>query len=212
MLDTKIHQPLKMENEEIWEKDSKKILETYFECINLQNLELYGILKENYSELGEVRPLIDFIISRLEAVSTMVLDWRLWDAEIVLRSALETLVKFVYILAGTKDDHAQRCHEFWYVLPELYSLKLSMQAKRNLEHLSKSEIHRLAYTPLILPIEKEDELKNKGPKPESQKIEQHWSFSEIVLFLSRQYKGSDMEVIIALAHGYRMASHVHTWR
>lgn len=191
-----------------WNEDCETILDTYTECTYLQKIEVYRLLKEHYEELEQVRPLIDFIFTRIETVSPLVLNWRLWDAEIILRSALETLVKFSYILSGTKEEYRQRCEEFWSILPEIYSLKLSMQGKRNLEHLGDSEIHRLAYSPLVLSDEKENQIKEKWSKSERQKIEQSWSFSEIVLFLSRKFKGTDLEKIIVLTHTYRIASHV----
>ncbi len=197
-----------MERTDNWEKDFKIIIDIYTDCINRQRIEVYKILKNNINNLEEIRPLIDFIMSRLDAVYSLILDWMLWDAEIVLRSALETLVKLIYILEGNSEEYLERCNEFWRVLPKLYSLKLSMQGKRNLEYLGESEIHRLAYTPLILPPAEEKQIKDKWPKSDRQKIEQRWSFSEIVLFLSRKYKGTSYEGILTLTHTYRIASHV----
>lgn len=191
-----------------WNQDKKLITERYFEVININNVELFGIIKENFDEINQVFPLIKFIISRLETVTSLTTNDRLWDAEIVLRSALETFVKYMFITTANGEERAQRIDEYWNLLSEISSLKQSMQAKRNLEFFGESEIHRLAYSHLILPDNLEKELREKWPKPDRQRLEQKWSFSKIVLSISRDNKGTPLEMLTTLAHSYRMSSHV----
>lgn len=191
-----------------WSEDKRLITERYFEVINVNNIELFGIIKEKLDEVHHVFPLIKFIISRLETVATLTTRDYLWDAEIILRSALETYVKFMFISAAKGEERANRIDEYWNLLSEISSIKQSAQAKKNLEFFGESEIHRLAYMPLVLPDELENKLRKKWPKSDRQRLEQKWSFSEIVLSISRENKGTPLEMILALSHSYRISSHV----
>ncbi len=191
-----------------WDKDKIIITERYFETINISNIELFGIIRENLDELNQVFPIIKFILSRLDTVSVLATNDRLWDAEIILRSALETFLKFMYISISTGDERTKRIDEYFNLLSEISSIKQSAQAKTNLEFFGESEVHRLAYSPQILDNVLEQELRNKWPKPDRQRLEQSWSFSEIIRAISRANKGKPLEMLITLTHSYRMSSHV----
>lgn len=191
-----------------WEEDKDKITQRYFQAINENNIQLFGIIKENLSEIQPILPLIEFVISRLESVTTLVLDNRIWDAEIILRSALETFTKFLFITTADKEEQIARIDEYWNSLAEINSIKQSTQAKRNLEIFSDSEIHRLAYLPMVLPDDLEAELRKKWTKAERQKVEQKWSFTEMIFSISKNYRGKPLEMIVALTHSHRMSSHV----
>jgi len=84
-------------NELPWIEDKHFITEAHFEAINYNNFELFKIIRLNLEKLEPIVPLIDFIIERLDTVATLTLDNRIWDAEIILRSAIETFVKFAFI-------------------------------------------------------------------------------------------------------------------
>lgn len=191
-----------------WNHDKPIITQRYFETINLNNLELIGTIKENYDNVKQIFPLLEFVLTRLETVTTLVIDDRIWDAEIILRSALETFVKFIFITTADKNEQEIRIEEYWNSLAEINSLKLSEQGRKNLEYFGESEIHRLAYLPLILPEELEKELRKKWTKTERQKLEQKWSFTQMVLSISKDYKGQPLEMLVTLSHSYRMSSHV----
>ena len=191
-----------------WSEDKLEITQKYFEVINLNNLELIAILRDHIDEVNPIYPLIEFVISRLETVTTLVIDDRIWDAEIILRSALETFTKFLFITTAEKDEQKKRIEEYWISLAEINKLKLSEQGKKNLKHFGNSELHRLAYLPLVLSEEDENELRKKWTKSERQKVEQKWSFTEMILSISKAYEGKPLEMLITLTHSYRMSSHV----
>lgn len=191
-----------------WKIDRLLISKKYFELININNIELFRIIKENLEELRPVSPLIQFIISRIETVTTLIMNDRLWDAEIILRSGLETFVKFLFITTASKEEREKRLEEYWQSLSEINSIKLSEQAKKNLVHLGDNEIHRLAYRPLVLPEKLEKELREKWTKSKRQKVEQKWSFTEMVNSISQDYHGKPLEIIVTLTHSYRMSSHI----
>lgn len=191
-----------------WTEDKLRITQAYFEVINKNNIELFRIIKLNFQEIENVFPIIEFIIERLETATALTIDNRIWDAEIILRSAIETCFKYLFIITADKDEREKRVNEFWNLLAEVNMLKHSEQAKKNLIHLGNLETHHLAYSPLLLSEEKENELRTKWTKAKRQKLEQKWSFTEIINSLSKNYRGKPMEIFITATHGYRMSSHV----
>lgn len=156
-----------------WVEDKQKITEAYFEAINKNNLELFRIIKIHVKGLNGVLPILEFILERLETVANLTVDNRIWDAEIVLRSAIETFVKYVFITTADENERKIRLDEFWNLLAEVNSLKQSEQAKKNLKHLGGLEIHNLAYSSMLLPEEKETELRAKWTKAKRQKLDKN---------------------------------------
>lgn len=191
-----------------WNEDKEIITQKYFELINLSNLELFGVIKENLDESNRILPIIKFVLSRLETVTNLTLNDKLWDAEIILRSAFETTVKLVFITTSTGLERETKLEEYWTSLSQINSIKQSEQAKRNMLFFGESEIHRLAYSPLILSEEKESELRKKWSKAERQKVEQKWSFTEMINQISKKNAGTPLEMILGLGHTYRLGSHV----
>lgn len=191
-----------------WIEDKEIITQKYFEIINHNNIELIGVIKDNYEQISPVFPLIEFILARLETIATLIIDDRIWDAEIIMRSALETFIKFLFITTADKDEQLRRIEEYWQYLSEINKLKLSEQAKRNLKYFTDSEMHKLAYLPLVLSDEEENEIRAKWTKAERQKLEQKWSFTEMILSISKANENNPLEMVATLAHGYRMSSHV----
>ncbi|MGV3589246.1 MAG: DUF5677 domain-containing protein [Adhaeribacter sp.] len=189
-------------------EDKEKITEAYIAAINMNNIELFGIINNNCEKIRNVYPIIEFIIERLESVVHLTTVERIWDAEIVLRSALETFIKFLFIASTDKKEQEQRLKEFWEDLAEVNSIKQSEQAKKNLQHLGQNEIHMLAYSPVVLSEEDEKLLRDKWNKRNRQQLEQKWSFSSIIASLSQSNKGKPFDMLPTLAHSYRMSSHV----
>jgi hypothetical protein len=191
-----------------WLEDKKYITERYFEAINICNVELYGRIKNHLDEVRPIYPLIGFIIERLVTVTDLTTRDRIWDAEIVHRTALETFIKFLFITSAKKEEQQLRLNEYWNDLEEINRLKQSEQAKKNLAQFGHIEIMRLASAPNVVSHEEEIRLRTKWTKVNRQKLEQKWAFSEILNSLIEDYKGQPMEMFIGLAHSYRMASHV----
>lgn len=189
-------------------EDKKKITERYFEAINISNVELFGRIKNNYDKIKPIYPLIEFIIDRLSIVTDLTIKNNLWDAEIVYRSALETFIKLIFITSAEEQEQQIRIHEFWNELSEVNSLKQSEQGKKNLAHFGHIELMKLSYSPLVLNDEDEKKLRAKWNKTKRQKLEQKWSFSEMISSLMKNYKGAQAGMFVGLAHCYRMASHV----
>jgi hypothetical protein len=191
-----------------WSKDKDIITKAYFVAIDANNTRLFELIKDNYEKIREAYPLIEYVSERIAAVVTLTMEGQLWDADIIVRSALETLVKYAFIADAEESERSGLLHEFWYDLSEIYTVKLSEQAKKNLSRTTGSEIHKLAYTPLVISQDEEERLRSKWTKAVRTQMEQKWSFTGIVNYLSKKYQGNPMESIDFVTHTYRMASHI----
>ena len=189
-------------------EDRIKISESYVDAINKSNLELFDFMKKYKDQVRSVSPLVEFIIERLCSVVQLAIQGCNWDAEIIYRSALEALIKLTFICSATEAEREIRLKEYWQDLREVNSIKQSEQAKRNLELYGHDEIMKLMFTPMILDNEREKYLRTKWSKKQRQALEQKWSFTEMIMFLSKNYFGSSERRFIGLGHEYRYASHV----
>jgi Family of unknown function (DUF5677) len=193
------------------EEDKLVISNGFIEAINVSNIELFRIIKESFEELRRLYPLIEFIIERLSAVTDLALSGGNWDAEIIYRSALEGLLKFVFIASAKGEERDNRLREFWEDLSEINSIKMSEQAKRVLKvaEKDKTETFKMAFRPLVLSDEDEKTLREKWPVSKRKGVERKWSFSEIIISMSATAPADETpDYLAGLAHNYRYASHV----
>jgi len=184
------------------ESDKKIITEAFITGINISNARLFEIIKGHFDKVKPVFPLIEFTIERLSAVTDLAIRNCNWDAEIIYRSALEGFVKLTYIL-NSQQERDTRLKEYRESLAEINSIKISEQAKKSLSVHNYNETSALAFKPMILEDEMESMLREKWPRGERKKLEQKWSFTEMIISLAKCNN-----VFIGLAHNYRYASHV----
>ena len=192
----------------MWDKDKSILVSHYYESINTNNLLLFSIIRDHLDEFKQVYPLVEFILCRIETIFELVQHNRLWDAEIILRSVIESFVKLSYISFATEDEKNIRLNEFWNDLEEINLLKFSDQAKLNLKYAQDNEIQRIAFSPLIMPEDIENKLREIWPRKKRQVIESKWSFTNIIKEISGQFKGTPLEVCILATHNYRICSHL----
>ncbi|HVT83994.1 MAG TPA: DUF5677 domain-containing protein [Chitinophagaceae bacterium] len=191
-----------------WKIDKPVIVEAYYNCINANNRELFLRLNNNISKAKKIYPFVSFIEERLSAVWLLALNDKLWDAEIIDRSVLEVLMKFMFIVnAPDESEQEVRFREYWDDLFEISCIKHSEQSKKQLQHYT-DEVSQLAHSPIVLNEEHENLLKQKWKRKDRKNLEQKWSFSEILFSLAKNYKGQPFEMMIGLAHEYRMCSHI----
>lgn len=190
------------------QEDKIKITNAIIEKINLCNVELYSIIKEHLSDVKPIYPLIEFVISRLSAVTDLAIDERMWDAEIIYRSALEGIIKLVFITTADDEEQDVRIREYWADLSEINSIKISEQAKKNIKIRDEADRSTLLFKPLILDEHRETALRAKWPKSKRLQVERKWSFSEMIVTISGSQTKEKFDGIIGLLHSYRMASHV----
>ena len=81
-----------------WEEDKPKIVDLYYDCIEANNRELFSRLDKNYPKSIVIYPFVKFITDRLAAVWLLALSDMVWDADIINRSVLESLLKLIFIV------------------------------------------------------------------------------------------------------------------
>ncbi|MEZ4935074.1 MAG: hypothetical protein R2788_23445 [Saprospiraceae bacterium] len=191
-----------------WEKDKHTIVSTYYHCIDINNKELFDRLEKHYEKCNRLYPIIRFISERLSTVWFLTLHDKLWDADIIDRSVLEVIIKLTFILKSPdKNEFETRLNEYWNDLWEISSLKHSDQAKKQLTYF-KDRHSQLAYIPLLLSEEEEMKLREKWNRKDRNRLTQKWSFSEMLFSLMKDYDGQPFDMLIGLAHEYRMCSHI----
>lgn len=191
-----------------WDTDREIIEDVYVGATNNCIVQLKNII-DNNPQLSPIYPLVKFTMDRFLSVLTLTVNYMIWDAEIILRSAIESLVKLIFICSAESEEEQKiRLDEYWISLAEILELKESEQAKKNLRTLPESESHKIAFSPIISSEEREKELREKWTKKKRQQLEQKWSFTEILNSLSRNYRGKPEPIFDLLSYSYRISSHV----
>jgi hypothetical protein len=191
-----------------WEEDKNEIIPLYYDCIQKNNAELFSILISHSTKVVDIYPLAKFIIERLNTVWFLTLQDMVWDAEIIARTALESLMKFTFIATATDDsEYKIRLNEFWKDLGEINQLKQSEDSKKYLSHFMDN-LSQFAHLGLVLSQSDEAKLRIKWNRKDRKMLECKWSFSEILFSLTENPKEPDFEMKVSLAYEYRMGSHV----
>lgn len=96
-----------------WIEVKEIIVSTYFDCINRNNKELLFRLDKNKSKGKDIYRIVRFITDRLYTVWLLTFNDKVWDAEIIDRSVLESLIKQIFIIqASNEEEQKERLVEF----------------------------------------------------------------------------------------------------
>ncbi|UWM78906.1 DUF5677 domain-containing protein (plasmid) [Rhizobium sp. WSM4643] len=154
-----------------------------------------------------LRPLFAYLSSRAQAV-TFLLTWGYcWDAEIVLRSFYETAAKILFICLAEEEEKAVLLNEFWNVLGSIGNRRRARKAElvvrgADAEHVASDIFEALTQESIF-------DQNIAGNKAERKRIEQKWSFSEIVTSLEgRLIAGEPLNGFQGILHMYGMCSHL----
>lgn len=132
---------------------------------------------------------------------------QLWDAEVLVRSALEGSLKLAYLLQS-RDTFAVRHEEYADQLFEIARLKDHRKAESLLAAVPDSNAAQWRpIRDLILSDNEVAELSARNDKLARRELETRWGFTGLIGELSRS-GDPYFKSIGALAHGYSMASHV----
>lgn len=150
-----------------------------------------------------------YLDCHLTSESTLILikEARGWDAEILARSVMEGTIKYYYMLSGNISEISRKVAEYWDLIPLFSSLKHSQRAKKYLSEPLAPKTHAETFTDLILADSDMEEILEKWPKQKRKSLEKSWSFSEILHFFS-QSPDEEKRLLVHLAHGYGMSSHL----
>src|SRR5690349_19014974 len=117
-----------------WEEDKQDIVSLYFDCVQSCHNELRDRIQTHYNEVEPIIDNVRFIVERSTSVWFLTQKEMLWDADIIDRTVLESLIKFLFIVyAPDEAEVKNRLNEFWNDLWEINQLKHSDDAKRLIE-------------------------------------------------------------------------------
>lgn len=176
-------------------RDDLRQLITAFNSVDARYAAYAGAQLHYYSE-------------RCQSLNILLQEWKLWDSDIVMRSALECASRFLFVSIAPNDERAQRIVEYTVSLNEIEELQRSERARSAVEAAVDEDTHMLIGGVVLDPT-REEELRAKWPKVARNALRQRWSFSEIARTLTNFHDdGLDLRKYKSLLHSYGVSSHL----
>ncbi|MCY1259336.1 hypothetical protein D9M69_397620 [compost metagenome] len=151
---------------------------------------------------------MSYYSSRCQSVNLLLQEWKLWDCDILMRSALECATRFLFVCIAPQPERGQRIIEYTVSLNEIEDIQRSEKARIAARNAGDSESAML-FGGAALSAEDEARIRNKWPKPCRQSLKQKWSFSEIVRVLEKVKEPTlDLTNYGSLLHSYGLSSHL----
>lgn len=148
---------------------------------------------------------LDFYSQRCIAISHLLQANLLWDAELVFRSALESAVKTLFVLAASDVERHARLTEF---REHLSGIEIYRYRNRAAATASANQASGRMASALKVTAEEDLEQKSIRTKAARKTLEQKWAFSEITKSLSVGKRGEpELSLLRNLSHSYGVASH-----
>lgn len=151
---------------------------------------------------------LHFYGERCQSVSLLLQDGKLWDCDILMRSAIECATRFLFVSMAEGNERQIRIEEYAVLLNEIEDLQRSEKARTAAEQASDPDSAMLLGGAVLSP-ERFADLRAKWPKPKWAALTQKWSFSEMVRVLRAVHrKEIDLRPFGALLHTYAVSSHL----
>lgn len=145
--------------------------------------------------------------SRRQSVNLLLQEDKLWDCDIVMRSALECATRFLFVSIADTLERSLRIQEYTTSLNEIEDLLRSEKAKTAASNASSESA--MLFGGAVLCPEREAELRAKWPRPKRKALKQKWSFSEMARVLEGFKEPSfDMTKYGSFLHSYGISSHL----
>lgn len=170
---------------------------------------LLNQLQEGGDDRGAITlaGLFRLLFDRSKASRTLISYGMDWDAEIILRAFYETTAKILLLYISPEDQKAQLLREYWIDAAETHNRRKKVRASLIEQNAEPS--HGVANA--IFSLLQDDRMTPVNPasiKADRKAIEQKWSFTGILEFLSSKAdKKFDLGNAKLLLHTYGMASH-----
>lgn len=164
----------------------------------------------------EINPQLQWVLKQLaiscnqtsESALLLISYERLWDAEVLVRSVLEGTLKYAFLCIGSDAERDEKVKEYWEDLPEITRMKRHRRASEILDMVDNpSAVEWRSLKDLLVDSAELDSLRVKYPRSLRQKLEQKWSFNEIIREL--QNSGvAGFEMLVGLTYTYGISSHI----
>lgn len=163
-----------------------------------------------------MHPLVRFVSTQLylschfstESSLILLQNGQEWDSEIINRSIIEGVVKYIYMLQGSEEEVLNKVKEYWEILPKYSSVKRSNRINLLLQELNLGE--RDSWKPLEdLKITELNiaSIRSDTNKQQRQLLEQKWSFGNIVQGF-RESEDEGLRALVHLFYNFGMSSHL----
>jgi len=154
-----------------------------------------------------LKNLFWYLSARSQAVSFLVSYGYSWDAEIILRSFYETAAKILFICFADENEKPTLIDEFWNGFGPINDRRTARKATFAEQIFEKGTISSSILA--MLQDGRIFDLEIKGSKSKRKRLEQKWSFSEIIEHLDqRGAAGKPLKGIKSLLLIYGTASHL----
>jgi hypothetical protein len=171
------------------------------------------LLDKDYEGMS---PIVRFVSTQLylscqfstESSLLLLQQGQEWDAEIINRSIIEGVVKYIFMLQGTDEEVLEKVNEYWEILPSYSSVKRSDRVNSLLNDTDSEVLQNSKSLENLKLTEPETETIREGTNRQQRKLlEQKWSFSNIIQGFS---KSNDkwLAPLIHLAYNFGMSSHL----
>lgn len=179
--------------------DSAKYI--HVECIGLQNA-LHSFPSWTLYQHEVIKDLSSACIRATESCYMLIENERLWDADIIYRSAVEATFKFAFLLLD-KTEFNNSFSEFSEDLFYIGEIRNHRKAQDFLRHIPENT----AIQNLLLPPEVLQDYLKKFPSKRRRALEGKWGLTGLVNEITK----SDHIISQGLGpilHGYNVSSHV----
>lgn len=183
------------------------------------SLQAHAVIRDEIAGLferyGEITPdvtptlkqLFWYLSARNQAVSFLISWGYSWDAEIILRSFYETAAKILFVCFAEDKDKPELMDEFWNKLGSINDRRRARKAEFSAQMKETDNVSTAVFE--ALKDERLFDLDAKGNKAERKRLEQKWSFSEIIESLDgRVVDGEPLVGMKSLLHIYGVCSHL----
>lgn len=173
--------------------------------------EIAGLFERYGETTPDVTPTLKqlfwYLSARNQGVSFLVSWGYSWDAEIILRSFYETAAKILFICFAEDEDKAKLIDEFWNKLGSINDRRRARKAEFSVHLKEEDDVPNSIFE--ALRDERLFDLNAKGNKAERKRLEQKWSFSEIIEALDgRTLDGKPLVGMKSVLHIYGICSHL----
>ncbi|AXP04825.1 hypothetical protein DZG01_18350 [Pseudomonas fluorescens] len=183
------------------------------------SLDVYSQLRDELQRVIEKTREIDpkysshagmvlhYYSERCQSINLLLQEWKLWDCDIIMRSALECATRFLFVSIAPPDERGLRIDEYSVLLNQIEDLQRSERAKPFATE-SNNQDTQMLIGGVILGPDQEAELRAKWPKSKRNALKQKWSFTEMARVLCEFHDdGLDLRGYKSFLHGYGISSH-----
>lgn len=151
---------------------------------------------------------LHFYGERCQSVSLLLQDGKLWDCDILMRSALECATRFLFVSVAEGEERTLRIEEYTFLLNEIEDLQRSEKTRTATEQASDPDDAMLLGGAVLSPA-RLAEMRAKWPKPKRTALAQKWSFSQMARVLTTVHrKEIDLRLFGGFLHTYAISSHL----